>query len=187
MFKFNPDSQAKFLAGIDKWIKDTQEEISYVYQGYVERAFNSLLMETPQWTGNAVTNWRVGIGAVNNTFDDFLLRDEERTFHSDAPQHQIVEIEPKYKKGHPKAIMMAKSINRTAILKIKLENNELPDVYLSNTSKSLSGKSYIQYLEDGGNLRAVNNPGAMVAQTVGRFSNINLSYARVKRMRGSFI
>jgi hypothetical protein len=70
-------------AELEETLTKMRREAAQVYRGYSIVAFNFVLRETPQWTGNAAANWNYDVGgasyAVDKSFmitgvvDDFVL------------------------------------------------------------------------------------------------------------------
>ncbi len=157
----------KFTSGIAAWIKKTEQEVEEVYSGYVSSIYLMLLRETPQWTGNAVSNWNIGVGSPDFSFSTTLL-------HESTDPRVLFGGTPENHKGHLAAQNISKARNAGRTRRIKLKSGLLPDVYLTNSSKNLEGVSYLHKLESNpsGFLRSVNEPGHMVARTKDFYSNL---------------
>lgn len=58
--------------GIDFWIKRVEQKPVEFYRKIAWDVFLRLTLKTPQWSGRAVANWRIGIGAPDYSFDPDL-------------------------------------------------------------------------------------------------------------------
>lgn len=162
----------KFIAGIEQWKKEVQEEAQQVHRGIAVEAFYHMLYETPQWTGSAVANWNFSVGSPNDSVDTSLKREFEDL---------VWDAEP-FQKNHPRAI--ARAVQNNAGKDEILEG--FPSYFLSNAAENLDGESYIDMLETNPNgfLRSVNDPGHMVENYKSVFSmKSQLSVDEVKFLK----
>lgn len=177
---FRLDNEAEFIRGIKKFEAELDKTVEEVYRGWSVMLFGRILRTTPQWTGNAASNWAYNVGSPSYDTSQVIIMEAERA------EEQGVPIKPK-KMGHPEAISMARSANTGKEKTVKLTGKDnLPTIYISNASKSLTGKSYITYLESNPNnfLRAENEPGHMVARASDFYGNrgkISVSDQRMYR------
>lgn len=138
---------------LDTVVDGIEEEVTDVFRGYCVALFHNLVAETPQWSGNAAANWRLSVGTPDTSEDSLLLAESKF-----AGKSGVV-----HEKGDPKALRIAAEENNGRDQDISL----FTPVYISNSSQSLSGESYIMQLETNPNdfLRDVNEPGHMVERT----------------------
>ena len=151
----------EFIGGINKAIVDIEREVTEVYRGYCVAAFHHVLMETPQWSGNAAANWEFGV-------------DYESTSPIMTGLLNVsgAAIDPQAEKGLGAgytAISMAISSNKGREMEIRDAGAQ---IYITNSSENLSNESYIEKLEENPNdfLRSANRPGHMVEYTVREFN-----------------
>jgi hypothetical protein len=133
-------------------------------------------METPQWSGNAASNWKLSVGAPDTTISTELLQANlpaaNRVSRADQGAYYGYGFGPPlYTAGDPYAMQVAVGRNQGRDTLIKLGSQ----VYISNSSTSLSGKAYIDMLEANPNnfLRAENQPGHMVERTALKMSKLD--------------
>lgn len=146
---------AEFERGLRDWVDKATRYTERVYQGFVLESFYWLVEETPQYSGNAAANWRIGIGQPTYEYDtEFLDR---------AYEFIPSEFDPR-QKGDPEAVNAALTRELPKIRNIRLQTS----VYLCNSATDEMEGAYIQLLEadEGGFLRSVNKPGHMVERRV---------------------
>lgn len=165
-----------FIKGIDSWLEETEKELDQAFRGFCVGAFHKVAMETPQWSGNAASNWKLSIGSPDTSVSTELLQANtpaaNRVTRADQGAYFGYGFGPPlYSAGDPYAVQVAAARNRGRDTLIKLGST----VYISNSSESLSGQSYIAMLEANPNnfLRAVNEPGHMVERTAVEMNNLN--------------
>jgi len=153
IFYVPEEEKIRFLNALDAELARIKKEVTEIYRGFVTATFHRVLLDTPQWTGNAVANWNVSLGQIDYSVN--------YTFKEQHVQKWI----PLYQKGATPASMSAATRAASTIASISLDN-PVP-VYFANSAENLDHKSYIQYLEVNINnfLRDVNKPGHMVENT----------------------
>lgn len=179
MIKFkNADA---FIKGIEDWILNTEAELDQAFRGFCVGAFHRVVMETPQWSGNAASNWKLSVGAPDTSVSTELLQANlpaaNRVTRADQGAYYGYGYGPPlYAAGDPYAMQIAVGRNQGRDAQIKLGSK----VYISNSSESLSGKSYIEMLEANPNgfLRAVNQPGHMVERAASTMGSLNFKGGR---------
>lgn len=137
-----------------------------IYRGLCIDMFHSVVMNTPQWTGNAASNWNLGVGHRDTTYDVTLKASNQSERASQSKTRNASRTRfgsPVAEKGDTRAADIAVSRNAGREQAITLTST----VFITNYSKSLSGETYIKKLEDNANdfLRPVNRPGHMVEIT----------------------
>ena len=167
----------EFNRGLDDWLAATEKEITETFRGLAYATVEYLIEETPQWTGNAASNWRVSVNGSGVPMPDETLL---MAYHND-PSNFAKETGcaiPKYSVGDSPAVAMAKSDALS-----KLRNVGLSDsIRVVNPAKSLSGNAYAAMVEANPNsyLRPENDAGSgaghMVYRTV---SYMEASYPRL--------
>ena len=154
-----------FVRGMDDWIKEVEKEAIEVYRGIAVGAFFMVAENTPQWSGNAASNWNLSVGSPDTSVITELLEQyTDKMFFSDILGGQFIDA-PVNAKGDPKAIALAANYNSGNQYRITDLDAK---VFISNSSVNLDNEAYIQMLEDnaGGFLRPENEPGHMVQETV---------------------
>lgn len=177
---------AAFKKGIDTWLADMEKMSKEVLRGYCTVVYHRLALETPQWSGNAASNWRIQIGEVDTSTDSALLRRGQTSTKSVGFKRRgatrMARSLAEFIKGDIRAVQIGVARNSGRLAAIELGE----PVFISNSSESLSGVSYIQYLEANPNnyLRKGNRPGGMVerAEVYGELGE--LSPAQIEALRG---
>lgn len=133
-----------FNNGVDVWIRGVNVAYDQAYRDVVWRIFSRILNKTPQFTGKAVANWNIGVGAPDYDFDPGLGDDIQMFWFEDARPEAHV-------RGDPKWIERAKARNRPKMARITRGMR----VYINNgvMGDDDGGKSSELYLE------ALQNPG----------------------------
>ena len=158
------------MAAIDARMAEIRREAGEVFRGWVTATFHANVMETPQWSGNAAANWRVGIDRPIYSSDTSFKQGNERT-----------KWKPKASKGEgglPAVYRACREFRRGAFDQIGLfsASGRPMTVYISNDAKNLNHESYIQFLEENpkGFLRSVNEPGHMVERAAHSAGNLGV-------------
>ncbi len=155
--------------GIDFWIARIRYTSTEIYQKIVWDIFLRLTSQTPQYSGRAVANWRIGVGAPDYTFDPDL--------GDTLPQG-----DPVYEKGDSRWVEHARHREKKKLQLIKAGTK----VFFTNMADGDDGDGnamyYMEALQNpsywAAHLRAVNQPYETVHET--------LIYAteRAGRLRG---
>lgn len=151
----NPD---KISRGIDLWIGQVRNVSVAQYQDFVWEVFKRILRESPQYSGKAVANWRLGIGGPDLSFDDSLGDEEAVDVVEDKNgQHRSTAVATR-EKGDEKWARVARDRARKVMLAIRYRDK----VFISNNSLGDDGKLYMAELQDAAywsqHLRVVNQP-----------------------------
>lgn len=170
------DGVSEFLNGITNAINEFQQESVEVLRGISIAAYSWVLADTPQWSGNAVSNWNYSVDTVDTevTFELKASNQSERAAVG-APRNATSSKfgAPVAQKGDSRAIGISVSRNQGREARLRSLTQQ---VFISNSAKSLDHKSYIEMLEANPNsfLRPVNEPGHMVALTVAELQGLAL-------------
>jgi hypothetical protein len=165
----------EFKTGLRAKLLEMKKTCDEAYRGFVVATFHRVAMETPQWTGNAVSNWNLSVGLPDLHVDTTL-----KSTHY-ATDHGRRKLGAPGQKGDGRAIQRAVKRNRGRDTNVKVERS----VYLTNAAENLRHNSYIQMLEENPNgfLRRVNNPGHMVEYTVNSVNGVGpMSLATFKAL-----
>ncbi len=161
------DQFLRFQDGIDLWVKRSEEMFIADFRDLVWAVFCRILVQTPQYTGKAVANWNIGVGAPDESFQDNLgdPREAEQDYRGDW--HPV----PTQERGDSEWIEVAMARNKPKLALIKRNTR----VYFSNNvvGDNDDGKSdvlYLSSLQDAGywqeKLREVNKPYEIAAESV---------------------
>lgn len=149
---------AAVTSGIDLWIGQVRNVSVAQYQDFVWEVFKRILRESPQYSGKAVANWRLGIGAPDETFDDSLGDEEAVEVVEDKSGRFRDAVTATREKGDEKWARVARDRARKVMLAIRYRDK----VFISNNSLGDDGKLYMAELQDAAywsqHLRAVNQP-----------------------------
>lgn len=155
------ENLSDFVAKLDAELLRVEAEVTNVFRGYCVAVYHRILLETPQWSGNAVSNWNFSVGVPDYTVDNTLL--DETEGGSSLYQGLLRHVE-----GASKGDMSAIQVSTDRNLNRDVEVTLLAPVFISNACEDLSGDTYIMKLEENPNLflRPENQPGHMVEYTV---------------------
>ena len=161
MYEVKKSDTVKFLREFDIALEKIKKNFMDTYRGYCIASFNSILRETPQWSGNAVANWNFDLSVPSYRTDTDLKDLSQRDIVGRLTGTGI------HEKGDPEAIAIAVSRALPAMAALRYPTPPMT-VCINNASKDLDGTAYILMLETNPNnyLRTENEPGAMVANTV---------------------
>lgn len=162
------DNPQYFFSQVDAQIAELEKYAAEQFQTFCYGVFEYLLYQTPQWTGNAASNWNVSLDAPDETVHHALLEEAQMSGES-VGKFPIIPGGP-FAKGHELGIGLATQRNAHIFDSITLKN----DVYMANSATNLDGKSYMQHLEEnpGDFLRPENEPGHMVANAITTFNTV---------------
>lgn len=158
------NSIAAAIADLQAFSAGAVQLVTEVYRGLAINAFHYVAMNTPQWSGNAASNWNIGLGTVDTTVTYELLSSNvaERASMTGRKRNypRMKFGAPVAQKGDERGVQVATA---RAASKVPAVTLAVP-VYISNAAEGLNRESYIQFLETNPDnfLRAVNEPGHMV-------------------------
>lgn len=148
------DGAQKFLKGIDKWLEDVETLAAEAHRGLSIKLFEAVLRNSPQYSGNAVANWKYSVNSKDVSFDDFfkeLLQNKQDELGFDN-------VEP-YSKTQPNDQAEAYAIANASGRELAV--TKLSDViYISNSV------NYDEWLATAteANLREANHVGHLISQ-----------------------
>ncbi len=70
MVKF--EGEREFNAGIDAWLEAVEQLAVETLRGFTVRLFNKVIENSPQFSGNAVANWRYSVNGEDTSSTDFF-------------------------------------------------------------------------------------------------------------------
>lgn len=136
--------------GVDLWMRQARELPTQQFRVFVWTVFLRILRETPQFSGKAVANWNLSIGAPNFDWNDDY--GDELEWDQDARA-----------RGDQRWIRVAR--DRARPIKDRIRSRD--KVFISNgvrgdTDNGKSVEAYLESLQDPGyaarKLRVVNQP-----------------------------
>ncbi|MFU8831017.1 MAG: hypothetical protein ACNA7J_02565 [Wenzhouxiangella sp.] len=172
MFTVTEAEKSRFTLALTAKLNRMRQACGEVYRGYALAVYHRILTETPQYSGNAVSNWNVSMGQPNYKV--------KYTWKESGSNLRWV---PRFSKGAPPAIM--DSVHSNSAIFAGPFTLTAP-YYLANAAENLDKKSYIQLLERNPNffLRPVNEPGQMVERVANSARTFGiLSQARIESLR----
>ncbi len=143
-----------------------EAHVTKVFRGYAVTAFQRVVDDTPQWSGNAAASWNFSVGEPDTSVARVIT--------------EIPSREASFKVHDRPAIQIAYARNRGKERSVSLTK----PVFISNGATSLGGVGYARMLEEnpGGYLRPENDGGGMVLKTVdsmqAHFASITPAMAR---------
>lgn len=154
---------AAFHAGFQAWLLEENQKALQVYRGLCAEIFEYIIEETPQYSGEAVSNWTLNAKVALLSMQSGI-RSEWRARNAGGVRN----THTKFWGGNPnmEAIELARAHLRTGLGTVK----SLKDtVYIANATQFDDGVKTVGDLEDPqpGWLRAVNLPGHMIQRSVG--------------------
>jgi hypothetical protein len=148
------ENAADFNAGIDKWLVQVDTLAVGVLRGLSVKLFEAVLRNSPQYSGNAVANWKYSVNNKDVSYDNFfkeLFKDKEEAAWP-------MEVEP-YSKTNPNDAAEAYAISNAVGRELQVQN--ISDViYISN---SVTYKEWLSAATEA-NLREVNHVGHLISQ-----------------------
>ncbi len=169
-------SAPQIQAAIDLHIQRVKGLARQKYREVVWEVFKRIIRNTPQFNGQAVANWEIGLDSPSS-FVDNTLGDGD-----DTKIHRLYGDTPPNKKGDARWASVALRRNRPKLEQIELSTK----VYFSNlasgdTDGGKSGPLYVVSLQDSGywlqKLRAINQPYETAKESI-------LAVAAVQRNTG---
>jgi len=166
MLTFDPKQLGDFCDGLDDFLKEVNQEAVYVYRGFTVAVYHRLLMTTPQWTGNAVSNWNYSVNkpdySVSTVIRDGYLGGERLGFVQAGPKH----VKGDRSEGMQLSLQKNAGRSKTVVFN---------PVFLTNATSHL-GEGYIALLESNPNnfLRTENEPGHMVEKAEAYAGNMQV-------------
>lgn len=167
-------SAEQVAQGIDLWMKRVAFLPTKVFREMTWEVFTKILEHTPQWSGKAVANWNLSVGAPDYSWDPTL---------GDTADDQYAK---RYSKSSTRAVGHRQWIN------VALQRNQhvladiVPNkrVYMTNSvqgddDKGKASTHYLEALQDSGywiaKLRQVNQPYQTARETLIKFGQQRIS------------
>ena len=174
MFKIDPAELRVALSQLREIKVELNAEVTDIYRGFVAVAYDSVLEETPQWTGHAAAQWNIGIEHIDMSTSNLYAEENlavSKHIRAGVPMDDDSGdfLSSAKAAGDPAAIEEAKHRQGS-----NLEEILLTDViYISNNVENMLNEAYASKLEENPNnyLREVNEPGHMIARTVEWFNS----------------
>ena len=150
--------------GLVKNLPEVEQQLGLALQRYkyhslerfkacVWEVFTRILEETPQYSGLAVSNWNLSIGAPDYSFDDAAVEQQMLTPSGHISRAGVARTPESggRMKGHPFWIEHALSRNRPKLEQIQLDSR----VFITNaargdTDHGRSDELYLESLQDPG-------------------------------------
>jgi hypothetical protein len=146
------EGEQLFIAGIDRWMGDVEQLAVEALRGLAVKVFKAALDNSPQFSGNAVANWKFSVNSVDVSQDDFF---------KDLFYEKITPDVIAYSKINPNDQAHDYAIAGAAGNDMKVKS--LRDViYVSN---SVSYASWLAKATEA-DLRAVNHVGHLISHTI---------------------
>jgi hypothetical protein len=167
----------EFANGLNTWFEETAREVEAVFRGYTIKVFGFIALETPQYQGTVVMNWKYGVGSASVGAGDSTLVTRARGKDVDPLQ-----------KGEAAAIEYAAGQNSSRPDEVKFDGAlNLPSVYIVNALTD----DYVGRMESSPEsfLRDVNLPGHMLERAANLYGDVTIdsNYAsRLKTARMTF-
>jgi hypothetical protein len=159
---FKIANQAEYDAGVAAWLAGAEALAVQTYRGLAAYAFTYIMEETPEYTGESVSNWTLNAGAPLAQYQSGIKEEYRAAKHTRDSAHT------KFWAGNPnmQALQIAEANRDTGLATITSLDEK---VYIVNatTFDGIGGRT-VADLEDppGGWLRAVNEPGHMIGRAV---------------------
>lgn len=171
MIEFDTSSIDKFAQHVDSWVEKVKEETAQVARGLAAEAFQLILQNSPQYSGDFVGNWQFSVNAINTTFTKLNLLDQDP-------------IREPFGAGSKPGITYAQVMNKGRDEYIKLGDT----MYISNSA--VHDEPYALKIEEGTiNFRHhAGNQGHVIERTLKnlapRYMEINpIQVQRLRRKR----
>jgi hypothetical protein len=150
----------KVNQGIDLFMKKVEVAPIAIFREFVWQVFCEILEQTPQWSGKAVANWNIGVGAPDYSWDE-NVGEKVDSFALNVLQ-----------KGDNEWIEYAKFRNAGKLKEIKRREK----VFITNSvwgdddNGKASSNHYLEALQDPSywqeKLRTVNKPYEVATETM---------------------
>ena len=147
---------AGFHASLELWRISQQRKALHIFRNLAGHAYEYIVLETPQYSGTTVGNWRFNVGSVDSGWDKV----------------------PKAKNAYSKASTGSPNNERTMLA--LLEGHQGRDqirsladkVFISNSTEFVDGGSVADMETSPGWLRSANQPGMMITRALSWLNSI---------------
>jgi hypothetical protein len=148
----------KVNLGIDLFMKKVESAGIDLFRDFVWKVFCEILNQTPQWSGKAVANWNIGVGAPDFSWDDNVGD------HIDA-------FALAHERGDEKWKRYARERNKHKLKEIhRREKVFITNAVWGDTDHGKSSHLYLESLQDPAywtkKLRVVNQPYEIATETM---------------------
>lgn len=146
----------EFNAGIDLWMKEVNALAVATLRGLAVKVFEAALANSPQFSGNAVANWKFSVDGVDTSHDDFF----KDIFWDEVSQSFPLEVEAFSKiNRNDMAEVHARTLNQGNERYVKSLDNV---IYISNSV------DYADWLGNAteADLRRQNHIGHTISQSI---------------------
>lgn len=161
----------KFSEQLTEWTDRVEEQVMDSANGIAVELFNTLLEESPQYSGDFVANWQYEINSITPTFQEVNLLEETGRWEAAGP----------YRRGSMPAIRYAKAMNKG-----RDHTYQLGDTFYLHNSAT-HNEPYALKIEEGTiNFRhEVGNFGHVVARSVAAVipKNLNIGRSQANRLK----
>ena len=147
---------SEFSAGIDHWIKGVDELAVGSLRGLSVKLFEAVLENSPQFSGNAVANWRYSVNSKDTSSSNFF----KHIFEEDRKDQELADIEAFSKERRNDSARLAAIESAAGREK---DIHSLSDtIYISNSI------DYADWLSTAteSDLREVNHVGHLISHSV---------------------
>ena len=146
----------EFSAGIDRWLEEVDDLAVGALRGLSVKLFEAVLENSPQFSGNAVANWRYSVNGKDTSSNNFF----KQIFNEANDPKKGADIEPFSKENRNSLAKLAAVESAAGREK---DVNSLSDViYISNSV------DYADWLSTATeqDLREVNHIGHLISHSV---------------------
>lgn len=154
---------------LDVWVNQVEDSTTNEYRAQVEGLFNYILETTPQASGRAVANWKIGINQPDNSYDPAMGDQPDiATNKGGEAYHRRIQFR---QKGDKKWIGAAQDeqlyklqpgTSRNSKNRLKLGDT----VYITNNVVGDDGKYLDRLQGDWSGLRDANKPYVTAAEAL---------------------
>lgn len=156
MIQFHTN-EAEFEKQLASAFDVLESKMSLKYFAFTQQVFKSLVVTSPQWSGNLASNWNYSVNVPDNTYFEIYEKQES----------------PTYKVGADPAV--GKALARAASVAVPTWRQP---VFITNATPSDEAGYLVQGIADGQvKLRPVNlmpAQGMIISFTVNKFEGVSL-------------
>lgn len=158
--------------GVDLWFRRVEDMVVAQYRKFIWEIFKRIVRETPQYSGKAVANWNLGVGAPDYDFNDSYGDEPVMSYLTKGTHRWYSGLEAPHQKGDQKWIRVALNRNRPKLMQIERRTKVFINngVEGDNDGGATASNLYLQELQDGSywakKLREVNKPYEIAQESV---------------------
>ncbi|MDI1362514.1 hypothetical protein [Methylotenera sp.] len=164
------DNAREFNEGLDAWFVSVEDLAVQTLRGLSVEVFKKALENSPQFSGNAVANWKYSVDGIDTSHDDFF----KDAFWAEIKAEWPLEVKAYSKQDpHEEAEQYALDANAGRQAQVKSLNNV---IYVSNSV------DYADWLATSteAKLRTPNHVGHLISQTVADVVEVHLFISTAK-------